>query len=79
MSGLFVLTGLRFISWPETLKYVVAGCLIIGVAWEILELMYKVQEISLYYYFDTAKDLVDDCIGGYIALKIWKKLPEVKV
>ena len=78
MSGLFVLTGLRYMSWSETLKHVIIGCLIIGIAWEVLELIYKVQEITTYYYFDTVKDLTDDCIGGYISFKIWKKLPEVK-
>jgi hypothetical protein len=78
MSGLFVLTGLRFMSWKEVFKNVIAGCLVIGFAWEILELVYKVQEVNVYYYFDTIKDLIDDCIGGLIALIIWKKLPEVK-
>jgi len=78
MSGLFVLWALRFISWKEVLKNVIVGCLIIGVAWEVLEFFYKVQEINAYYYFDTVKDLIDDSIGGFIALKIWKRLPEVK-
>jgi hypothetical protein len=65
-------------SWKEVFKNVIAGCLVIGFAWEILELVYKVQEVNVYYYFDTIKDLIDDCIGGLIALIIWKKLPEVK-
>jgi hypothetical protein len=79
MSGLFILTGLRYMSWSESLKYVVTGCLIIGIGWELLEFFYKVQDITPYYYLDTVKDLLDDCIGGVISLKIWKKLPEVKV
>ncbi len=78
MSGLFVLTGLRFMVWKEVLKNVLIGCLIVGISWEVLELMYKVQEINTYYYIDTVKDVINDCIGGFIALTIWKKLPEVK-
>lgn len=79
MSGLFILTALRFLKWEEVTKSVIFGCLVIGLAWEVLELAYKVQDINAYYYFDTVKDLINDCIGGLIALKIWKRLPEVKV
>lgn len=78
MSGLFVLVGLQAGKLKESLIYTLIGVFMIGIAWEVLELYYKVAEVDFMYWLGTIKDLIDDCIGGLIAFYIWKKLPEPK-
>jgi uncharacterized BrkB/YihY/UPF0761 family membrane protein len=77
MAGLYTLVFLRAFSQKEDWRSLLVGVLLIGVGWEILELYYKVGTLNLYYWLDTIKDLIDDAIGGYIAFRIWKKIPEV--
>lgn len=79
MSGLYVLVALRYFKLPEILKNVAIGVFIIGVAWEVLEIIYKAVDYGWYYYFDTVKDLIDDVVGAVISLYIWKRLPGEKV
>ena len=79
MSGLYVLVALRFIRYPETLFNVIVGTLVIGIGWEVLELGYRVADLTPYYWLNMVQDLVCDCIGGVLAFYIWKKLPEPKL
>lgn len=78
MSGLYVLVALRYFKLQESVRNVLLGVLLVGVAWEILEIWYKVAEIHMGYWLNTAKDIASDLIGGYLSLKLWKRLPEMK-
>ncbi len=75
MSGLFVFVFLRALKLQESLHNLLIGVFIIGIAWEILELWYKVEVLGLFYWLDTLKDLIDDTIGGLISIYIWNRLP----
>jgi hypothetical protein len=58
----------RAIRW-----FIVASVIMAGIAWEIFEVQYGVTGHpfgSTLYYIDTAKDLVNDTIGGIIAALI---------
>jgi hypothetical protein len=78
MAGLFTLVALRYLRLKETLLYTLIGVIIVGVAWEILELYFRVDTLSFKYWVDTTKDLIDDTIGGLISIYIWKKIPNQK-
>lgn len=47
------------------------GALIVGILWELLEHAYGVAGLDAVNRFDTIKDVVDDMMGGVIALAIW--------
>ncbi len=49
----------------------VLSALAVGIAWEILEHQYGLAGLDPVHRFDTLKDLVDDMMGGVIALLIW--------
>lgn len=75
MSGLFAGVALRFCGLTESWKNMLAGALVIGISWEVLEIgMGAVEFFDQRYYIDTIKDLIDDLIGGSIAYLIWRKL-----
>lgn len=76
MSGLYVLFVLRYFKLKESLKHVLLGVFVVGVTWEVLEIVYKAVDYGTYYYFDTAKDIVDDLIGGALSLYVWRKMPD---
>lgn len=78
MAGLFTFVFLRITRLPESTKNLLIGVVIVGVGWEILELLYKVDALSTRYWIDTIKDLIDDTIGGFISIYIWKKIPNQK-
>lgn len=78
MAGLFTLVTLRYLSLKETLLYTFIGVIIVGVAWEILELYFRVDTLNFKYWIDTTKDLINDTIGGLISIYIWKKIPNQK-
>ncbi len=78
MSALYVLVGLRYLNWKESFKNVFIGVLVIGIAWEVLEIIYKVAEINFAYWLNSGKDLISDSVGGYLGYLVWKKLPEEK-
>lgn len=78
MAGLFTFVFLRITRLPESTKNVLIGVMIVGVGWEVLELLYKVDALSTRYWIDTVKDLIDDTIGGLISIYIWKKIPNQK-
>ncbi len=78
MSALYVLVGLRYLNWKESFKNVFIGVLVIGIAWEILEIAYKVAEINTAYWLNSFKDLISDSVGGYLGYLVWSKLPEKK-
>lgn len=78
MSALYVLVGLRYLNWKESILNTCLGVLIIGIGWEILEIIYKVDEINFAYWLNSGKDLVSDSVGGYLGYFVWKKLPEEK-
>lgn len=78
MAGLFTFVFLRITRLPESTKNLLIGVMIVGVGWEVLELLYKVDALSTRYWIDTVKDLIDDTIGGIISIYIWKKIPNQK-
>jgi len=78
MAGLFTFVFLRITRLPESIKNLLIGVMIVGVGWEVLELLYKVDALSTRYWIDTIKDLIDDTIGGLISIYIWKKIPNQK-
>lgn len=78
MAGFFTFVFLRITRLPESTKNVLIGVMIVGVGWEVLELLYKVNALSTRYWIDTVKDLIDDTIGGFISIYIWKKIPNQK-
>ncbi len=78
MAGFFTLVSLQYFSLRETLLYTLIGVLAVGIGWELLELFYKVDVLNFRYWMDTAKDLIDDAIGGLISIYIWKKIPNQK-
>jgi hypothetical protein len=78
MSALFVLTALRFLKWKETFAVTIVAVFCIGIAWEVLEIYFKVADIDFAYWLDTIGDLVNDIFGGVVGYFIWKALPEVK-
>lgn len=75
MAGLFVFIFLRVFKFKENRRNLLLGVLLVGVGWEILELVYRVDIVGFWYWLDTAKDLIDDVIGGLISIYIWKKIP----
>jgi hypothetical protein len=49
---------------------IVLGVLVIGIVWELFEIIFNVAGYPLWskaYFLDTVKDLFDDCLGGLIA------------
>lgn len=78
MAGLFTYVFLRALKLPEIRRNVLIGVILVGIGWEILELWYKVDVVNVRYWIDTAKDLVNDSIGGLISIYIWKKIPNQK-
>ncbi len=47
------------------------SALAVGVAWEVLEYVYGLSGLDPIHRFDTIKDLVNDMMGGVIALLVW--------
>ena len=78
MAGLFTFVFLRITQQPENMKNQKIRVQLVEVDWEILELLYKVDALSTRYWIDTIKDLIDDTIGGFISIYIWKKIPNQK-
>jgi hypothetical protein len=78
MAGLFTFVFLRITRLSENTRNLIIGVLLVGIGWEILELLYKVDALSTRYWIDTVKDLIDDTIGGLISIYIWKKIPNQK-
>lgn len=78
MSALFVLVFLRFFHIKEIWKNVAIGVIIVGISWEALEIFYKVADFDFSYWVDSFKDMIDDLLGGYLGLLLWRRLPETK-
>ena len=75
MAGLFSGVALMAAGKSQTWRAIVLGSLIVGIGWELLEVvMHSVDTMRWWYPYDTVKDLIDDMIGGTIAYLIWKKL-----
>ena len=76
--GLFACAFLRR-NWHGIIQkrgLVVLGALVFGIVWELFEIRYNIAGYKLWtepYYIDTAKDLVDDIIGGIIAARLFIK------
>lgn len=79
MAGLFTYVFLRAFRLSESVRNLLIGVLIVGLGWEVLELLYKVDIVDLGYWIDTAKDLVNDTMGGLISILIWKNIPNPKL
>ena len=53
-----------------TKNQIIVGVFLVGVVWEIFEIIYNIAGYPFWtkaYYLDTAKDLLDDVIGGAVA------------
>ena len=75
MAGLFVGVGLLIFRQPETWAKVVFFTFLIGVGWEVLEVITHAVDVTVWWYpYDTLKDLIDDIIGGTIAYFIGRKI-----
>lgn len=75
MAGLFSGVALMAAGRSQTGRAIVLGSLIVGIGWELLEVvMHATDTVGLTYPYDTVKDLIDDMIGGTIAYLIWRKL-----
>ncbi|MEK7646119.1 MAG: hypothetical protein AAB381_00295 [Patescibacteria group bacterium] len=75
-SGLLVLIILRSFRRPVRIWQVIIGALIIGLAWEYFEIYFDLTGHPVGsdpYYFDTALDIIDDCIGGLLAASLFTK------
>lgn len=54
-------------------RNIVIGVFIAGLAWELFEVVYDLAGYPLWttnYYLDTLKDLLDDIIGGIVAVTL---------
>jgi hypothetical protein len=74
MSGLYAGVLLRASGLKESWKNFIILVLLVGVGWEVLEYIMHVADIDFWYWVDTAKDLIDDMIGGTIAYYLWRKI-----
>ncbi len=57
-------------------RIIIIGVLITGIIWELFEMYYDITGEPLWsalYYIDTVKDLIDDIIGGGIAVYLCRK------
>lgn len=79
MAGLFSLIFIRAIRMPETFVNALTGVLLVGLGWEVLELLYKVDVVNFAYWTDTVHDLINDLLGGLIAIYIWRKIPNQRL
>jgi len=75
--GLFVgaFVAVRSAGFKSPVKVVLVGVLVAGLLWELFEIYYNIAGYPLWtkaYYLDTAKDLIDDMIGGSVAALILK-------
>ncbi len=78
MAGLFTFVFLRITKLSERTRNLIIGVLLVGIGWELLEILYRVDDFTIRYWMDTIKDLIDDTIGGIISIYIWKKIPNQK-
>jgi len=75
MAGLYVGTLFFALKKPQTWLVIALGTLAVGIGWELLEVLTHAVDVTDWWYpYDTAKDLLDDLIGGSIAYLIWKRL-----
>lgn len=75
MTGFYALWLLEYFEQKKHLVMVLIGVLLVGMTWELLEVFaMSVDTQSLWYPFDTTKDLIDDIVGGIIAYFIWRKI-----
>ncbi len=57
-----------------TTRNILALVLLVGVAWEIMEVLLHMMDPHLPgYVWDTTHDLIMDMLGGYVAVKLFKK------
>ncbi len=69
--GLFLsaFVNLHFPNISHKRTYIILGVLVFGLVWELFEIYFNIAGYHLWtrlYYLDTAKDLVDDLLGGTI-------------
>jgi len=73
--GLFLIAAARTF-WPVILNgnrtaKIVFLVFVVGLIWEIFEVIYNIAGYSFgtkAYFIDTIKDLIDDVIGGFLAV-----------
>ncbi len=72
--GLFITAFVKsnfksFAQAASIRRNIVIGVLAVGIVWELFEMYFNIAGAPLWtkaYYIDTAKDLINDCIGGVI-------------
>lgn len=57
----------------KSVRLYIAGILLVAVGWEIFEYVFRISTGQPHYYFDTAHDIVNDCIGAFITYLVAKK------
>ena len=72
--GLTILAVLWSLQRTEHLaRNILVGVFLAGLAWELFEIHYDIAGYQLWtmpYYLDTLKDLLDDILGGIIAIAL---------
>jgi hypothetical protein len=71
--GLFIaaMIGSGALKFKSKKRGIIAGVILAGIAWESIEVYYNITGYvpgTKMYYLDTAKDLIDDIIGGLAAI-----------
>ncbi|MBP6858368.1 MAG: hypothetical protein KBC33_00885 [Candidatus Pacebacteria bacterium] len=82
--GLFVAALLR--SYRQgalfSRRNVILGVIVIGIVWELFEIVYKLTGHPLWtklYYIDTVKDMVDDVLGGAVVAWILGRKAKIEI
>lgn len=67
-AGFFCMWVARYFYRRLTLTHVILGAFLIGVGWEVFEYVLGIGGSPFMSYpVDTAKDLFDDIVGGFLA------------
>lgn len=67
-AGLFFAWAALFLDIQPSWRVFVLGAFVVGLGWEALEYFFHMGgNIYMSYPLDTAKDMLDDCIGGALA------------
>lgn len=70
--GFFSLVGAEILKIRKhRMLFVISGVLAAGIAWEAMEYLTNLTDSPFMSYpMDTLKDIMLDCVGGYIAARI---------
>ena len=74
MAGLYAGVFLKGFELKESWRNMTLIVIMIGIGWEVLEYILKVDKLDFAYWTDTVTDIINDIIGGTIAYYIWRKI-----